>query len=109
MTGVQKRNLSQLFRCNTHVGLSICISYQSFFDVPPIVRNCATQFILWKMHNKIETSAIAKKVGLNKDQLYDILETYLLGHYDNVLIDLSKDSPAFLRKNIFEPISVPDL
>ena len=109
LTGVQKRNLSQLFRCNTHVGLSICISYQSFFDVPPIVRNCATQFILWKMHNKIETSAIAKKVGLNKDQLHYILETYLPGHYDNVLIDLSKDTPAFLRKNIFEPISVPDL
>ena len=61
------------------------------------------------MHNKIETSAIAKKVGLNKDQLHYILETYLPGHYDNVLIDLCKDTPAFLRKNIFEPISVPDL
>ena len=109
MTGVQKRNLSQLFRCNTHVGLSICISYQSFFDVPPIVRNCATQFILWKIHNKIETSAIAKKVGLNKNQLHHILERHLTSHYDNLMIDMSKDTPAFLRKNIFEELPVPEI
>jgi hypothetical protein len=109
LNATQKRNLSQLVRCNTHIGLSICISYQSFFDVPTIIRNTTTQFILWKSHNKTEASGIAKKVGLNKAQLHYLLEHYLTGHYDNLCIDLSKDTPAFLRKNLLEKLDVPEI
>ena len=109
LNNIQKRNLSELFRCNTHVGVSLAISYQSFTDVPVLIRNVATQFILWRTHNTSQTSQIAKKVGLNKHQLHYLLEHYMKSHYDNLLIDLSKDSPAFLRKNIFEKLEVPDL
>jgi hypothetical protein len=109
LSPIQKRNLSELFRCNTHVGLSLGIAYQSFFDVPIIVRNTATQFVLWKMHDKIQTSAIAKKVGLNKNQLHYLIDTYLTDHYDFIMVDLSKDTPAYLRKNIFEKLEVPDI
>jgi len=109
LNATQKRNLSQLVRCNTHIGLSICISYQSFFDVTTIIRNTTTQFILWKSHNKTEASGIAKKVGLNKAQLHYLLEHHLTGHYDNICIDLSKDTPAFLRKNLLEPLEVPEI
>ena len=108
LNNIQKRNLSELFRCNTHVGLSLAISYQSFTDVPVLIRNVASQFVLWKTHNKNETSGVARKVGLSKNQLHYILDTYLTGHYDNLMIDLSKDTPAFLRKNIFEKIDVPE-
>ena len=66
LNNIQKRNLSELFRCNTHVGVSLAISYQSFTDVPVLIRNVATQFILWRTHNTSQTSGIAKKVGLNK-------------------------------------------
>jgi len=106
---LQKKNLSQLVRCHTHVGVSVAISYQSFFDTPTIVRNCATQFILWRTHNRNESSVIAKKVGLNKKQLQYVLDRYMLSHYDNVMIDLSKDTPAFLRKNIFEELPIPEI
>ena len=106
---LQKKNLSQLVRCHTHVGVSVAISYQSFFDTPTIVSNCATQFILWPTHNTNESSVIAKKVGLNKKQLQYVLDRYMLSHYDNLMIDLSKDTPAFLRKNIFEELPVPEI
>ena len=108
MNATQKRNLSQLVRCNTHIGLSICISYQSFHDVPTIIRNTPTQFILWKTHNKTETTVIARKVGLTKQQLH-LLEHYMTSHYDSLWVDLSKDSPAFLRKNLLEPLEVPEI
>ena len=109
LNNIQKRNLSELFRCNTHVGLSLAISYQSFSDVPVLVRNVATQFVLWRVHNKTETSGVARKVGLSKNQLHYLLDTYMTSHYDNLMIDLSKDSPAFLRKNIFEKLEVPNI
>jgi len=109
LTPIQKKNLSQLVRCNTHIGVSICISYQSFHDVPTIIRNTSTQFILWKTHNKVDTTTIAKKVGLNKKQLHYLLEHYMKSHYDNLCIDLSKDSPAFLRKNLLEKLELPDI
>lgn len=109
LSPVEQRRLSELFRCNTHVGLSLAISYQSFTDVPVIIRNVATQFVLWKTHNKNESSQIARKVGLSKEQLRYILDTYLTGHYDSVMLDMSKDSPAYLRKNIFEKLDVPDI
>ena len=109
LTSIQKRNLSEPFRCNAHVGVSLAISYQSFTDVLVLIRNVATQFILWRTHNTGQTNQIAKKVGLNKHQLHYLLEHYMKSHYDNLLIDLSKDSPAFLRKNIFEKLEVPDL
>ena len=105
----QKRNLSQLVRCNTHIGLSICISYQSFHDVPTIIRNTSTQFILWRTHNHVDRSTLARKVGLTKQQLHYVLEHYMTSHYDSLCVDLSKDSPAFLRKNLLEKLDVPDV
>jgi len=109
LNNVQKKNLSQLVRCHTHIGVSVAISYQSFFDTPTIVRNCANQFILWRTHNRNEASCIAKKVGLNKNQLQYLLDKYMVSHYDNLCIDLSKDSPAFLRKNLLEKLDIPDI
>ena len=109
LTATQKKNLSQLVRCNTHVGVSICISYQSFHDVPTIIRNTSTQFILWRTHNHLDRSTIARKVGLNKKQLHYLLEHYMTSHYDSLCVDLSKDSPAFLRKNLLEPLEVPEI
>ena len=82
--------------------------YQSFTDVPVLIRNVATQFVLWKSHNKNESSQIARKVGLSKEQMRYVLDTYLTSHYGNMMIDLSKDTPAFLRKNIFEKIDIPE-
>ena len=58
---------------------------------------------------KLKHPPLLKKVGLNKNQLHYLVETHLPGHYDNLMIDLSKDTPAFLRKNIFEKLPVPDL
>jgi len=109
LNATQKKNLSQLVRCNTHVGVSICISYQSFHDVPTIVRNTSTQFILWRTHNHLDRSTIARKIGLNKKQLHYLLEHYMTSHYDSLCVDLSKDTPAFLRKNLLEPLEVPEI
>ena len=77
--------------------------------MPTIIRNTSTQFILWKTHNKVDTTIIAKKVGLNKKQLHYLLEHYMKGHYDCLCVDLSKDSPAFLRKNLLEKLEIPDI
>jgi GTPase SAR1 family protein len=64
---IQQRNISLLFRyISSHHNISVMLSYQSFFDIPTIIRKCSNYFILYKTNNKDEISLIAKRVGYDK-------------------------------------------
>ena len=45
----QKRNLGMLFRyVSSHHNISVLLSYQSFFDIPTIIRKTCNYFFIWK-------------------------------------------------------------
>ena len=105
----RKKNLAILFRYgSTHKGLTVFFAHQSFFDVPTLVKKMASVFIIWKPRALNEIGLIENRTGLQKGELAKLFDKYATKHRDSICIDLSKDSPAKLRLNVFEPIHQSD-
>lgn len=97
------KKLSTIMRyISSHKNVSVMLSYQSFFDCPSIARKCANVFVIYKPNSKQELTTIANRVGLNGDYLKHLFRTTARGRYDSITIDHTIDSPARIRKNIFE-------
>jgi hypothetical protein len=98
----QKTNLSMLFRYfSSHKSCSVMLSYQSFFDIPPLIRKLINYFYLWKTNNIEEMSIISKRVGLSKNVLKVLFQKYCPDKHDFLVIDMVTDT---IRKNIYEII-----
>ena len=101
------KNLAILFRyCSTHKGLTIYFAHQSFFDVTSLVKKMANIYVLWKPRAYSELALIENRVGYAKGTLKELFQTVATGHRDSITVDLTENSPAPLRKNIWERISV---
>ena len=77
------------------------LSYQSFFDVPPIIRKCVNYFFIWATNNKDELNIIAKRVGYDKHVFKRLFKKYIHDKHDFLLIDTVLDN---IRKNMYELI-----
>ncbi len=55
-----------------------------------------------------EIGLIENRTGLQKGELAKLFDKYATKHRDSICIDLSKDSPAKLRLNVFQPIHQSD-
>jgi len=103
----QKRNLSMLFRyISSHHNISVMLSYQSFFDIPTIIRKTCNYFFLWKTNNVDELTIIAKRTGYNKKIFQTIFSRYIKDKHDFVVVDQCIDSEFELRKNLYEVIKL---
>jgi hypothetical protein len=51
---------------------------------------------------------IENRVGLPQDMLEELFNIVATGFYDNICIDRTKDTPAPLRLNIFNPIEIDE-
>lgn len=103
----QKRNLSMLFRyVSSHHNISVMLSYQSFFDIPTIIRKVCNYFFIWKTNNSDELTIIAKRVGYNKKTFQEIFKKYILNKFDFLVVDQAIDSEFELRKNLYEVIKL---
>jgi len=98
----QQQNFSMLFRyISSHHNISVMLSYQSFFDVPPIIRKCCNYFYIWATQNKDEINIISKRCGFNKAVFKHLFKKYIHNRHDFLLIDTVRDD---IRKNIYELI-----
>ena len=103
----QKRNLSMLFRyISSHHNISVLLSYQSFFDVPTIIRKTCNYFFIWKTNNVDELTVIAKRVGYNKKTFQEIFKKYIINKFDFLVVDQAIDSEFELRRNLYEVVNV---
>ena len=103
----QKRNISMLFRyISSHHNISVMLSYQSFFDVLPIIRKCINVFCIWKTNNVDELGTIAKRVGYNKKIFQSIFSKYIKNKHDFLIVDQCIDPEYELRKNLYEVIKL---
>ena len=103
----QKRNLSMLFRyVSSHHNISVLLSYQSFFDIPTIIRKTCNYFFIWKTNNSDELGTIAKRVGYNKKIFQSIFSKYIKNKFDFLVLDQCIDPEFELRKNLYEVIKL---
>ena len=111
-TGANKERLSRLavlFRyASSHKGLSIILAHQSFFDIPTIVKKMSNVFIVYKPRARNELSLIENRVGLPQDMLKELFEHVAPNFNDSICIDLTKNTPAPLRLNVFDQIELND-
>lgn len=104
------RNLAVLFRyASSHKGLSIIFAHQSFFDVPVIVKKMSNVYVIYKPRARNEIAMIENRVGLPQGMLEELFETVAPEFNDSICVDLTKNSPAPLRLNIFKPINIDPL
>ena len=108
MSGLSKqslKNLSSLFRfVSSHHNISLIICYQSFFDMPSIIKKCCNLFIIYRPNDRDELTTIGRRVGLTKKEIHYIFDRFLPEKRDTLMVDMSEDTPAPLRKNLFIPI-----
>jgi len=103
------KNLAILFRyCSTHKGLTIYFAHQSFFDVTSLVKKMANVYVLWKPRAYSELALIENRVGYPKGTLKELFKKVATEHRDSICVDMTENSPAKLRKNIWQKIEVQD-
>ena len=103
----QKRNLGMLFRyVSSHHNISVLLSYQSFFDIPTIIRKTCNYFFIWKTNNIDELGTIAKRTGYNKKIFQSVFAKYIKDKHDFLVIDQQIDPEFELRKNLYEIIKL---
>ena len=99
------KNLAIMFRyASTHKGLTIYFCHQSFFDVMSLIKKMANVYIIWKPRATSELTLIENRVGMKKGELKDIFKNVATKHRDSVCVDLTENSPAKLRLNVFQRI-----
>ena len=101
------KNLALLFRyVSSHKGMSIILCHQSFFDVPAVVKKCSNVFVIWKPRATSEYALLDNRCGLQKGTLRMLFKDIAPGERDSVMIDHTSGSPAPIRLNLWQPISI---
>jgi ABC-type cobalamin/Fe3+-siderophores transport system ATPase subunit len=102
MDKLQKKNLDRLFGyVSTHKNISVMLTSQDAFNVPPIVRRTSNLWILWKSPDMDSMATVARKTGMRSDEMRNLFNTILKGDRDSLWIDATTKTPAPLRKNGF--------
>jgi len=100
-----EKRLTTLFRfISTHKNLTIFCSYQSFFSTPTLIRKLCNVYVIYKPKAKLELKTISNRVGVDYDFLIHCFKKYAPKLHDSITIDLTNDTPAKIRKNLFEVI-----
>jgi len=92
----------------SHKNMDIIITGHDFStSVPPNIRRLFNVFILYKIPDINSLSVIGNKVGLKNNDMHELFQLCSNAH-DNVTIDMTQDTPAPLRFNIYKKIALDD-
>jgi hypothetical protein len=101
----KNNELSMLFRyISSHKKVSIMLLYQNFTGIPKIARRLANVFVCWKIPDTFALETIGRKCGLKKGELIDLFERVATGPKDSITLDMTPETPAPLRLNVFQKI-----
>lgn len=110
MSKQQTAMCNKLFRyISSHKNLTIYVSHQLAFELPSLIRRLCNVWIIWKPRSKAELRLIANRIAMSPDELEYIFGNICTGYRDSLTVDFHKDTPAFLRKNIFEAIDLKNV
>lgn len=101
---------------SSHCNTTILYCTQDLFALnSPVIRRMSNIFFLWAGSDDQQITMIGKRVGLGKngdDILKQIFKELHFKKHDSLCIDLTNNTPAKLRMNIFQVIetkTIPDL
>ena len=103
----QLHDLGLLFRyLSTHRNMSVIFSHQSWFDVPPIVRKMTNVYIIYRPKARNELTMIENRCGAEKGLFKYLFDNIATGYRDNICYDLTENTPAKLRMNLFDVLEI---
>jgi replication-associated recombination protein RarA len=106
MNKLQKQNIDRLFGfVSTHKNISVVLTAQDPFNVPPNLRRCADIWVLWKSKDLDAVATIARKTGIKSSDMRQIFKQF--DTTDSLWIDTTKHTPYPLRINGVELIRLP--
>ena len=88
---------------STHKNISVCLTTQDAYEIPPLVRRCSSVWVLWKGVDRISLTMLGKRSGC--EELYEMMQKFLHHRFDSIWLDMTPDSPAPFRKNGYEIIN----
>jgi hypothetical protein len=103
--GQEMKNLSELFRFgSTHCNTSLILMHQCAFRIPKTVRDCCNVFIIFRPHDNDELATLGRRIGLKKEEIFDIFKNHLPNWRDSLMINLCPGATHKYSKNLFTPI-----
>lgn len=104
----QEARMNKLFRYgSSHKNITIYVTHQNFYSLPVLIRKLCNVYVLWRPRSLMELRTIAHRVGYSAKALDYIFEHVCTEHRDSLCIDHHHNSPAVLRKNLWEKIELP--
>lgn len=101
----QLTRMSELFRFgSTHRNTSVILSHQCWFRVSKTPKDCSNVFIIFKPHDTDELATIGRRVGLKKEEIFNLFREHLPNWRDSLLINLIPDAPYKFGKNLFKSL-----
>ena len=99
--------LSELVRFgSSHCNISCIFLTQVFFRIPKVIKDCCSVFIIYKPVDLDELSTLGRRVGLKKEEISHIFNSFLPHWRDSLLINLIPKAPYKFGKNLFTPIQM---
>lgn len=105
LKGVSKtdhQNLHKILKfASSHNSVSVILTAQDCFGIPPLYRRLFNCLALWKIGDLDSCVNVARKFGMKKEDLLELFETVLGDDYHAFLFfDDTIGSPYPLRKNL---------
>ena len=101
--------LSELVRFgSSHCNISCIFLTQVFFRIPKVIKDCCNVFIIYKPVDLDELATLGRRVGLKKEEISHIFNSFLPHWRDSLLINLIPDAPYKFGKNLFQKIQMDD-
>lgn len=103
----EKKRISELFRFgSSHMNMSVLLMHQNFFRVPKVAKDCCNVFILFRPVDNDELHTMGRRVGLKKDQIEYIFNTFMPHFRDSLTVNLIPGAPHKFLKNLYEPLPI---
>jgi ABC-type cobalamin/Fe3+-siderophores transport system ATPase subunit len=103
----QKMRLDRLFGyVSTHNNVSVIFASQQFHNIPSNIRRCCNIINIWKSNDSLDMKTISKKVGIKPKVFEELCDEHLDNQYSSLMFDMTKGSPAPIRKNGFRIINL---
>lgn len=89
---------------STHCSVSLCVINQDIFAVNPIIRKCASIWVIFRPSCTDELNTIARRCGMNSKEFKYLFDNIATKESDSITVDKISDSPYPLRLNGFNNI-----
>lgn len=100
MRKAERGVLNRIFGyASSHMFASVCITSQTFFRVPPDVRQLINLHIIWRIIGKKCTNRVANELNIPQHEFLSIFRNVMHDGHDCLWIDSTRGTPFPRRKN----------